>query len=409
VVERSVLDVSALLDAAEAAPPAEGVDAVAGILAAMLGARHVSFLIADISGGYLVRLTRATVDGQAAPLSADEQVPINDSVQGAVLRTQALERVGGVEGTWLYAPVTERGEAIGVLELLLDGPVGAEVERAVSQAAHALAYVIIADRRHSDLYEWGQRTSPLALAAELQRRLLPPSFTCEAGEFTLSGWLIPANEAGGDTFDYILDRETLHLTITDAMGHGVQAAQLATLAVGSLRNSRRGGAGVVEMAQAASQAIAEHGAEDQFVTGQVFRIDLASGDVEFANAGHMSPLIVRAGVVSRLDIEPDPVFGVLPDLGYRLQTTQLEPGDRLVLLTDGMYERNAAEAEVERLLGELTDRHPREAVQLLTAAVLKVTGGNVLDDATALIVDWYGGQGGKRASNSGADRDVAST
>jgi serine phosphatase RsbU (regulator of sigma subunit) len=296
-----------------------------------------------------------------------------------------------------------------VLELLLPVPgTGADLT-AVSQAAHALAFVVIADRRYSDLYEWGQRSTPLALAAEIQRRLLPASYTCEASQFSLSGWLIPANEAGGDTFDYILDRDTLHLSITDAMGHGVKAAQLATLAVGCLRNSRRRGAGVLEMAQDASRAVAVHCAEDEFVTGQVLRIELATGAVEIVNAGHMRPLLVRDGAVTQLPLEADPVFGVLPDLAYRLQRFALAAGDRLVLLTDGMYERNAEAAAVDRLLGTMGHLHPREAVQALTAAVLGATGGDVLDDATALVVDWYGGPTRDRGSRAGAGTGLASS
>lgn len=68
----------------------------------------------------------------------------------------------------------------------------------------------------------------------------------------------------------------------------------------------------------------------------------------------------------------------------------LQPGDRLAFLTDGMSERNAAEAEIEALLGTLGHLRPREAVQVLTGAVLQVTGGAVRDDATVMIVDWYG-------------------
>jgi serine phosphatase RsbU (regulator of sigma subunit) len=169
----------------------------------------------------------------------------------------------------------------------------------------------------------------------------------------LSGWLIPANEAGGDTFDYILDRDTLQMSITDAMGHGIEAAQLATLAVGSLRNSRRRGADVLDIAQTVSRALAEHAAEGQFVTGQILSIGLAIGRVELVNAGHQRPLLVRDGVATQLDIDADPVFGVLPELPYSLQLVRLEPGDRLVLLTDGMYERNAEAAAVDRLLPTL--------------------------------------------------------
>ena len=403
------LDVSALLEAAEAAAPAAGVDAVAEALAAMLDAREVSFLIADISGGMLIRLTRTPTTGPAAQRLANEQVAIADSPHGTALRTQQVQQVEAADGVWMYAPVTQRGETIGVLELLLAGSAGPAVVSSVSQAAHALAFVVIADRRYSDLYEWGVRSSPLALAAEIQRRLLPASYTCEAGQFSLSGWLIPANEAGGDTFDYILDRDTLHLSITDAMGHGVEAAQLATLAVGSLRNSRRRGAGLLEMAQNVSRALADHGREDQFVTGQVLRVDLATGDVEVVNAGHMRPLLVREGQVTQLPLDADPVFGVLPDLPYQLQRFSLRAGDRLVLLTDGMYERNAEAAAVDRLLRTLQDLHPREAVQALTAAVLAVTGGNVLDDATALVLDWYGGPTRDRGSSAGAGTGLASS
>lgn len=181
------LDIGALLDAAEAAPPAEGVDAVAEALAAMLGATEVSFLIADISGGALIRLARAPRTDPAAQRPTDERVPIDDSAQGDALRTQQVRQVSSAEGTWIYAPVTQRGESVGVLELLMVGPVDDHVVRAVSRASHALAFVVIADRRFSDLYEWGQRSSKLSLAAEIQRRLLPASYTCEAGQFSLSG------------------------------------------------------------------------------------------------------------------------------------------------------------------------------------------------------------------------------
>ena len=93
--------------------------------------------------------------------------------------------------------------------------------RDVARLAHLLAFVVIANRRHTDLYEWGQRTRPLSLSAEIQHRLLPGPQTCEAGAFTLAGWLEPAAGIAGDTFDFSLARDVLHLSLTDAMGHGV--------------------------------------------------------------------------------------------------------------------------------------------------------------------------------------------
>ena len=104
----------------------------------------------------------------------------------------------------MLAPVTERGEAIGLLEFTLPDEPARETVDEISRLAHLLAFVVIANRRHTDLYEWGQRTRPLSLSAEIQHRLLPGPQTCEAGAFTLAGWLEPAADIAGDTFDFNL-------------------------------------------------------------------------------------------------------------------------------------------------------------------------------------------------------------
>ena len=151
--------------------------------------------------------------------------------------------------------MTSRGEAVGVLELILPFEPAPITVEDLELAAHQLAYMVIANRRYTDLFEWGQRTVPLSLAAEIQRRLLPASFTCEADQFTLAGWLEPAGQVGGDTFDFSLDRNSLHLSMTDAMGHSVESALLATLVVGALRNTRRRGGTLVDQAQSAHEAL----------------------------------------------------------------------------------------------------------------------------------------------------------
>lgn len=398
------LDLRTLLEAAEAAPPAEGVDALAAVVAATVGASEVSLLIADISGLTLLRLDRAPAPGQPLPLRpAGESVRIDGTPAGQALHTQRVQVCSDSHGFWVYVPVTERGEALGILELLLAISPSERILNYLISAGHALAYVVIADRRFSDLYELGERSTKLTLEAEIQRRLLPGSYACQGPQFALAGWLVPADEAGGDTFDYMVDRDTLHLSITDAMGHGVAAAQLATLGVGSLRNNRRQGLGLVAQAQHTSAAIATHAAPDQFVTALLGRIHLATGAVEWVNAGHMNPLLVRDGKVTELALNPGLVLGVMPDASYDVQYFQLRPGDRLALVTDGMSERDAAEAEINSLLATLGDLHPREAVKVLTDAVLHVTGGAMRDDATVLIIDWYGDPRGAATRRTLAD------
>jgi hypothetical protein len=86
----------------------------------------------------------------------------------------------------------------------------------------------------------------------------------------------------------------------------------------------------------------------------------------------------------------------------------LEPGDRIVLLTDGMQERNAASLDVAAALAGSADLHPREVVHELGAAVLGATGGDLRDDATMGCLDWYGGPPRGRNSEHGADPGLAS-
>jgi serine phosphatase RsbU (regulator of sigma subunit) len=308
----------------------------------------------------------------------------------------------------MTVPVTDRGDAIGLLELRLPRTPSDEEVADISSAAHALAYVIIAARRYTDVFEWGQRTAPFALAAEIQRRLLPATYTCEAGQFTLAGWLEPASSVGGDTFDYTLDRDALQVSITDAVGHQVAAALLATVLVGALRNARRRGLDLGEQARYANDALAENAASGQFVTGQLLRVDLHTGLAAIINAGHPFPLRLRDGRVEEIELRIEPPFGVVPGKTFDVQTFPLEPGDRIVLLTDGMQERDAVDLDVAAALADTAKLHPREVVHALGAAVLKETGGDLRDDATMVCLDWYGGPPRRRTSASGADPDLAS-
>jgi serine phosphatase RsbU (regulator of sigma subunit) len=230
---------------------------------------------------------------------------------------------------------------------------------------------------------------------------LPDAFTCEAGQFTLAAWLQPAGEIGGDTFDFSLERDTLHVSMTDAMGHTMDAALLATVLVGALRNARRRGVELAEQARLANAALAEQASEGQFVTGLLVRIDLTSATAGIVNAGHPPPLRLRSGQVDDVPLEADRPFGLQPGRGYRVQALPLEVGDRLIFVTDGMLERDAADMNIATILTASRNMHAREAVQHLTQA----SGGQLRDDATALCLDWHGGPPRDRDATSGANRE----
>lgn len=431
---------SGLLDAVEDASPVEAVEAVARKVGVAFGATAVSFLVTDLSGRGLVRLTHVSLEDSAAEqapapgaprvrrdaLERATTVPFDGGPAEQAVRTQLVQVLppgepssdsgsdsggGGGGGQWtVLAPVTERGEALGLLELSLPSEPGATVVREIGRTAHLLGFVVVASRRHTDLYEWGQRSTPFSLAAEVQRRLLPAAYTCEAGSFTLSAWLEPAGSNGGDTFDYSVARDTLHLSMTDAMGHGISSSLTATLCVGSLRNSRRHGVSLLEQAEQANAALLEHNTAlsvEGFSTGQLGRVDLRTGILTLVNAGHAAPYLLRAGATEPIDLPADLPFGLFPDATYRSTDLDLLPGDRLVVVTDGMLERNASGLDLPALIAKTGALHPREATRYLADLVLQAAGHALADDATLLVLDWYGDHGRGRDTTAGVPSPVS--
>jgi serine phosphatase RsbU (regulator of sigma subunit) len=428
VRSRRLTDVGRVLEAAEAASPVEAVEEVARELGLAFGAVAVSFLITDLSGRGLVRLARvpllsfpgrirsALVPGERRENEESATVlPFDGGPAEQAIRTQTVQVLppdGADEKTdcgalWrVLAPVTERGESIGLLELYLPDEPEHEVVAEIGQVAHLLAFVVIANRRHTDLFEWGQRSRTFSLSAEIQQRLLPEARTCEAAAFTLAGWLEPAASIGGDTFDYSLARDLLHLSLTDAMGHGVDAALTASMCLGGLRGARRRGMSLLEQVTSTNRALSEHAvsaAGDDFATGLIGRLELRTGSLEIVNAGHVAPYLLRDSEVTTLDLRVYLPFGMFADSCYGSTHLILEPGDRIVFVTDGMLERNVASLGLPGAIQDTRDLHPREVVRALADSALAAAGHALKDDATVLCLDWHGMHDESRDTVSGAE------
>lgn len=358
----------------------------------------VTFWVADYSGYSLERLDHAR---------PRESVDVSDSLAGTTLRTQRAAVVAEGDAARACVPVTVRGEAVGVLEVALPQAPTDDQVRHLGQVGHAFGYLVAGTRRHTDLFEWGQRSRDLNVAAEIQRRLLP-AFTCETWPITLAGWVEPAFEAGGDTFDYTVDDHSTTVTLTDAMGHGISAALVATLTLGVLRNQRRRSAPMAEQVAAANQVLLERSRDDEYVTGVFVEVPSDGGPVMLISAGHPPPWRVRDGRAERLDVEQSIPIGMFAESRYVARPLDLRPSDRLVLVSDGIVDTlENSPSSMTGLLLEAAELHPREVVQLLTSTVVALQRGTPRDDATAVCIDWQGGGGG-RDSSSGADVDGAS-
>ena len=151
----------------------------------------------------------------------------------------------------------------------------------------------------------------------------------------------------------------------------------------------------------------QSGLED-FVTGLVGRVDLRTGSMELVNAGHVAPYLARGAPAPLVDLPGDLPLGLFRDTSYRTSRLVLEPGDRIVCLTDGMLERGAVWVDLAAAIAETRSLHPREAVRTMADRVLEATGRALSDDATVLCLDWHGGHGRDRDTVHGAEHGRAS-
>src|ERR671920_752373 len=149
---------------------------------------------------------------------------------------------GGVGGPSLvvYLPVSVRAERLGVLAVTLRGTgLDREVGEVLDDVVRVLGYVLTGARRYTDRFEMLRRRRELGLAAEIQWELLP-SLAFELPAFSVAGTVEPAYEIGGDNFDYAVSAHRLTVAVSDAAGHGLRAALLASLSCTAMRNARRG-------------------------------------------------------------------------------------------------------------------------------------------------------------------------
>jgi serine phosphatase RsbU (regulator of sigma subunit) len=216
----------------------------------------------------------------------------------------------------------------------------------------------------------------------------------------VAGSLEPCYTIGGDSFDYAINDLTAHLAVFDAMGHGLAAAGTAALTVSAYRNARRQLLDLPGTYAAVDETLrAEFGGE-RFATGLLARLDLRDGRLRWINAGHPPPLLLRGGkLVKVLELRPTTPLGVpFGQTPPALGDEPLEPGDRVLLYTDGVVEARTASGEfftadrlAEFLEREAADGAPTpEILRRLRHAILSHQKGRLQDDATALLVEWRG-------------------
>jgi serine phosphatase RsbU (regulator of sigma subunit) len=295
-----------------------------------------------------------------------------------------------VDGERTAVPVTTRGNRLGVLTVDTR-----EIDTTELQSTAALlAQAILAITPATSVYESVRRRQPLTVAAELQWALLPGASYADE-DLTVGALLEPAYSIAGDCYDWSRDGATMHLAVLDGTGRGVPAALATTLALGALRNARFTGSSLADQAALADQAVyAQHGG-DAFTSALLMQLDTHRGEARVVDAG--SPLLFRQreGKVERIELDAQLPLGMFEETLYVEQAVDLEPGDRLLIVSDGVHGVVLDGAPfggngVQQTLREARLLSPAEVCRHALRSLRGAWGDDGPgDDAVVLCLDWH--------------------
>jgi len=373
--------------------------------AAALGVHDAVAYLVDLQQHFLVPFVPPSgpdADEAVSPLAVDSTLAGRAYQQAQSLTRQVDEDDERVR-VWL--PLLNGIERLGVLAVTAPDRASLERDGAALTArlrlfAAMAAELVMTKTMYGDTLVRLRRSSEMGLAAEMQWSLLPPlSFASSA--VTIAGGLEPAYEVAGDSIDYAVDGGVAHFGVFDGMGHGLRSAQLATLSLAAYRNGRRSGRSLRTTAGNIDSAVVSSFGGEAFITSVLAELDTDSGVLTWVNAGHPDPLLLRDGRhIKDLHASPMLPFGLSAALDYtpdvELGTEALEPGDIVLLYTDGVVEARSPEGEffgVERLV-DLITRHlasglaAPETMRRIVHALLEHQQGQLDDDATLLLVEW---------------------
>ncbi|MCM3298034.1 serine/threonine-protein phosphatase [Streptomyces pseudogriseolus] len=314
-----------------------------------------------------------------------------------VLADPAPVGAAGGRRRWWVA-VTDGVERLGVLRADTDTE-DEPTRDTLRDLASMTALLLLSKRSFSDSYAQLVRTEPMNVAAEMQWNLTPPP--AYAGHaVTVGATMEPAYQVGGDAFDYAVSGTTLHLGVFDAMGHDTTAGITANVAVSACRNARRQGASLAQTSERVEQVLLEQFSASRYVTGILADLDTASGRLTWNNRGHHLPVLIRDNRwTTELECPPAGPMGAALDLPVTECVEHLQPGDRLLLYTDGVVEARdgrGREFGRDRFVDFVRRHHAgrltlHETLRRLMAAIMGHHEGRLDDDATVLLAEWRGG------------------
>ena len=371
-------------------------------------AERLRVRLARRSGGQRLPPESMTPSQTAIQLAMTKQLPvITEDIEQAEMNLQAAASIvaqglRAVVVIPLYATSrassesatnVTRGEFLGVLYLDSKRPTAfSKLDRQILDALAADAASILDNARLVERERERQRLEQeIGIARDIQQALLPKNFR-DYPHLSVSGINLPCLSVGGDYFDvFPLDDKRTAFLLADVSGKGLGAALLTTMLQGALSGMTLG-TDPARVFNHVNRFLCSHAEVGRYAT-MFFGILDDAGSLEFINAGHPSPILMRQGTAEEAFTEGSFPVGLVPEAEFSTTTLRLEPNDTLVLFSDGVTEAMDPEEQlygVGRLRAALVGKNemPLDEIQktVLESVENFARGARQADDLTILLV-----------------------
>ncbi len=296
------------------------------------------------------------LEGQAHVLAGG--VLVNELAEGDVVGELALIKEGVRKATVrAVGPVTCANISQSLFTEIADA--NRKVYAALLELLYTKTTMMVTERE--------RLRSEIEIASRIQIGFLPKSFVhfSSLPDVKIMARMKPAKGGGGDFYDvFLIDQSRLCFLVADVSGKGVPAALFMTLAKTHIKNYMMLDMPVAEVARLVNDRLNEDNAEELFVTAFLCVLDVRTDRLTYVNAGHNKPFISRGGApFEQLTCKVDFVLGIMEDMTYREQRTDLCPGDCLCLYTDGVTEAFDPDGQMfsDQGMEEALNRHMADA------------------------------------------------
>jgi serine phosphatase RsbU (regulator of sigma subunit) len=344
------------------------------------GVSSVALYLVDIDGSRLLRIagSREFPAELPAPLAVGPEIPRTGIPS---LRRLIDEQLPGS----VSAPLYLRGRAIGLLLAVRSPP------EALAHLARQAAAALELARQYTDVFDVGRRRKETSAAAEVQQALLPPRIARISGA-VLAGNVLPSYAIGGDWFDYAENPDGTWVGIADAAGNGATAAALGAITLGAFRAARRSDADLRGIVQSMHETLGQVGGFDAAVGVTIARWHGASSTLTWINCGNPRPMHIDAS--GRLESlgRQSPPLGTSDARDFRVDRVQVSPGERIVLASDGVVDRDSDKGRafgtdgIGRAAGTAPAASASGTLRAIEDAVGDPSLGPIEDDATLVVL-----------------------